>query len=191
MAEVINDGASEMVPVGKLKLHPRNVNQGDLGRIDESVEENGFYGALVVQKSTGHVLVGNHRLKAARAKKIKQVPVIYVDVDDDRAMRILLADNRTARLGYDDEAALKDVLTEMATTTGLQGTGYDGDDLDELIAKLGDDGHPYGQVSPEGQEGIDYLPQFGVIVMCEDEAEQERRYNELQAMGLTVRVVTT
>ena len=190
MAEVINDGASEMVKVGALKLHPRNVNMGDQGKIDESIEENGFYGSLVVQRSTGHVLVGNHRLKAARAKKIKEVPVIYVDVDDDRAMRILLADNRTARLGYDDESALKDVLVEMAEGPGLQGTGYDGDDLDELISKLGDDGHPYG-AAPNTSDGIDYLPQFGVIVMCADDGEQEKVYNQLQAMGMTVKVVTT
>lgn len=191
MADVINDGASEMVPVGKLKLHPRNVNQGDLGAIDESIEHNGFYGALVVQRSTGNVLVGNHRLKAARAKKLKQVPVIYVDVDDDRAMKILLADNRTARLGYDDEAALKDVLVEMATTTGLDGSGYTGDDVDELVNRLGEDGHPFGAVDAKGQEGIDYLPQYGVIVVCEDDVEQERVYNQLQALGLTVKVVVT
>jgi hypothetical protein len=191
VTEVINEGASEMVSTAKLKVHPRNVNEGDLGAIDESIGENGFYGALVVQRSTGHVLVGNHRLKAARTRGIKQVPVIYVDVDDERAMKILLADNRTARLGYDDEAGLRDVLLELAEGPGLTGTGYSGDDLDDLIQKLGDGSHPYGPVQTPSDAGIDYLPQFGVIAICEDEAEQEKVYDQLLALGLTCRVVTT
>jgi hypothetical protein len=34
-----------MVPVDSLETHPRNVNQGDIGAIYESIGANGFYGA--------------------------------------------------------------------------------------------------------------------------------------------------
>jgi len=58
-------------------------------------------------------------------------------VDDEAALRILLADNRTARLGSDNEAALAELLTELAgTERGLAGTGFDGDDLDTLLNDL-------------------------------------------------------
>ena len=54
-----------MVPVDSLETHPRNVNQGDIGAIYESIGANGFYGAIVAQKSTGRILAGNHRYQAA------------------------------------------------------------------------------------------------------------------------------
>lgn len=134
--EIINQ-AVEMVPPGALKLHPRNVNDGDVGAIHESIQHNGFYGTIVAQRSTGYVLAGNHRLQAAQHAGATEVPVVWVDVDDDHALRILLADNRTTRLGNDDPEALARLLQEIADTAGtLDGTAYSGDDLDELLAGL-------------------------------------------------------
>lgn len=143
MADIIN-GEYEMVAVETLHTHPRNVNQGDIGAIHTSIDDNGFYGACVVQKSTGAILAGNHRYQAAVVAKLPAVPVIWVDIDDDAALRILLADNRTTRLGGDDPNALAELLKELVgTERGLEGTGYDGDALDSLLADL------EGKKSPE------------------------------------------
>jgi len=127
----------EMVMIGRLIPHPQNVNNGDFGAIEESIKANGFFGALVVQKSTQHVLAGNHRLAVAKTLGYSELPVTWVDVDNDAALRILLADNRTARLGNDNPNALAELLAELAgTENGLAGTGFDGDALDQLIADL-------------------------------------------------------
>ncbi len=122
--------------IGELKPHPSNPRQGDVGAIIQSIEANGWYGTLVAQISTGHVLAGNHRLQAAIHCGLDRVPVHWVDVDDDTAHRILLADNRTTDLATYDEHALADLLVEMGKTGNLDGTGYDGDDLDDLLADL-------------------------------------------------------
>jgi DNA modification methylase len=81
----------------------------------------------------------------------KSVPVIWVDVDDETAVRVLLADNRTNDVASYDNAVLAEILSELASGPGLEGTGYDGDDLDALIADLG--GEPQKQVpdAPEAQ----------------------------------------
>ena len=126
------------ISVDKLRCHPANPREGDVGAVWESIEQNGFFGALVVQKSSGHVLAGNHRLLAAREAGMDEVPVIYVDVDDEHAMRILLADNRTSDIATYDGEGLADLLEHLASTDdGLAGTGYDGDALDELLNDLG------------------------------------------------------
>jgi len=136
MPRTINDGAED-VPLNLLKQHPRNVNQGDFGAIAESVEANGFFGRLVVNRRTKHILAGNHRYLVAKQQGFETVPVEWVDVDPDAELRILLADNRTARLGSDNEAGLAELLAELAATDkGLVGTGFDGDDLDRLINNL-------------------------------------------------------
>lgn len=127
----------ELVALDALHLHPRNVNQGDIGAIHGSIAHNGFYGAVIAQRSTGRILAGNHRYQAATQSKAETIPVIWVDVDDEAALRILLADNRTTRLGHDDPAALAELLQEIQADTGtLDGTGYDGDALDQLLKDL-------------------------------------------------------
>lgn len=129
--------ASEEVDVHLLKQHPRNVNQGDLGAVISSIETNGFYGRLIVNKRNNYVLAGNHRLMAAKALKMDTVPVEWVDVDEDSEVRILLADNRTTRLGLDDNTALTVLLAELANTEKqLAGTGYDYEDLNNFISDI-------------------------------------------------------
>jgi DNA modification methylase len=145
----------ELVATETLKKHPRNVNRGDLVAIEGSIAENGFYGAIVAQRSTGHILAGNHRFDAAVAAGMANVPVTWVDVDDDRALRILLADNRTTRLGHDDQEALAALLQEILTDTDtLAGTGFDEAALDALLAEVGVE-----QVPAEGLTDEDSTPE--------------------------------
>ena len=133
---VINE-VSETVPIDTIRPHPRNPRQGDVGAIHESIEANGFYGVVVAQRSTGHILAGNHRWLAAQHAGATEVPVVWVDVDDDHALRILLSDNRTNDLaGYDTESLVELLQGIHASGGGLVGTGYDGDDLDELVKDL-------------------------------------------------------
>lgn len=113
----------ELVPIEKLKPHPRNVNRGDSVAISESIEENGFFGAVIAQRSTGFILVGNHRWQSLKETGATEVPTIFVDCDDKRALKILLADNRIARLGEDNSKELADLLTELSSSTGLRVVG--------------------------------------------------------------------
>lgn len=129
-----NELTTLAVPVAQLKIHPRNVRQGDVGAIAESLKQNGQYRPIVVQKSTNYVLAGNHTLKAAKALGWTEIAATFVDCDDDRALRILIADNKTNDLSSYDENALADLLKELATSElGLVGTLYTGDDLDDLL----------------------------------------------------------
>lgn len=123
-------------PVSKLSEHPENARRGDMSAISASIEANGFYGVVVAQKSTGHVLAGNHRLRAAKAAGAKEVPVAWVDVDDTEAKRILAADNRTSDLGTYDDEKLARLLDDLNAEGELSGTGFDVADLDEMINSL-------------------------------------------------------
>jgi len=128
------DHVTEMVAIDRLRTHPHNPRRGNLEVIGESIAANGFYGAVVAQRSTGYVLAGNHRLLAAHGAGLKEIPVMWVDVDDDRAARILLADNRTNDLASYDDACLAELLQSLPD---LDGTGYDDHAVDELLQELG------------------------------------------------------
>jgi site-specific DNA-methyltransferase (adenine-specific) len=124
-------------PITKLKPHPQNVRQGDIGAISISLEQHGQYRPIVVQQSTGFILAGNHTYKAAKALKWKDIAATFVDVDDEEALRILLIDNRANDLAsYDDSALVEMLKALMDTELKLDGTGFDPSDLDQLLKDL-------------------------------------------------------
>jgi ParB-like chromosome segregation protein Spo0J len=132
----LTNGKIEIVPIGRLKQHPRNPRKGNVEAIRKLILEHGFYGVLPVQRSTGFILRGNHTWLAAKAAGIDRVRVEWLDVDDDRALRIVLSDNRASDLaGYDDEALAED-LRDLNAAGGLAGTGFSEGDLEALLADL-------------------------------------------------------
>ena len=124
----------ELVSVSRLTPHPRNPRKGSAEAIDESIRANGFYGAVVAQKSSGYILAGRHRVERATAAGIATVPVIWADVDDETALRILAADNRTSDLAGYDEQKLAELLESVKSESGeLAGTGFSQEALDEIL----------------------------------------------------------
>ncbi len=122
---------------------PSRLIHASIGRVEivpaisESLRENGQYRPLVVQQETNFILAGNHTFKAAKLLGWNDIEVGFIDCDDDRALRILLADNRANDLATYDSNVLKEILEELAATPlELSGTLFDGDALDEIISDI-------------------------------------------------------
>jgi hypothetical protein len=62
--------------------------------------------------------------------------VLVVTLPADQHEGYLIADNRHTELGGWDESALFDMLSDLASADMLVGTGFDGDDVDEIGARL-------------------------------------------------------
>lgn len=124
----------ETVPIQSLREHPRNPRRGSIPVIKASIQENGFYGCIVAQRSTGFILAGNHRWRAAMEEGLADVPVYWVDVDDEAAIRILLADNRSNDLATYNRESLVELLSGLVGDLG--GTGYNDADYRVLLDKV-------------------------------------------------------
>jgi ParB-like chromosome segregation protein Spo0J len=164
--------------------------------IRTSIRRNGFYGTLVAQRSTGHIVVGNHRFMAAVAEGMETVPVHWLDCDDATARRILVADNRSSDLASYDERELAQLLESLASADELAGALYSADDVAELLATSGiagdrnvaflDDlveGADTGQQATDGGEvrPIAPTPRELVIAATADErAEIVERLNRIR-----------
>jgi hypothetical protein len=148
-----------------LNEHPSNPRVGDVESVKASILNNGFFGTIVVQESTNYVLAGNHRLKAAIELELDAIPVTFVDVDNERALRILLADNRTSDLGTYDDESLVELLEHLASTDeGLDGTGYDDSFLDALSEDLRIDDYASEKEDRKGNMAKEFgLPPMSVI----------------------------
>jgi ParB-like chromosome segregation protein Spo0J len=129
--------ASIVAPIDSVHPHPRNANRGDVEAIRESLRVHGQFRTIVVQKSTGNILAGNSTWAAAKAEGFAEIAAILLDVDDEQAVRILIADNRLAELGEGyDERLLAELLGSLPD---LEGTGFEGDELQEMLDRLAEE----------------------------------------------------
>jgi hypothetical protein len=113
------------VDINKVLPHPENPSNGDVEEVISSIEENTMYRPVWAQRSTGYVLGGNTTYAACLALESDVLPVVWLDVDDETATRILLGDNQIARLAMVDQGLLTPLLERLAETErGLVGTGY-------------------------------------------------------------------
>lgn len=121
-----------LMPIDDVLQHPDNPNNGDVEALTESIEVNGMYRPIYVQKSTRYILAGNHTWEACKTLGADQIPVIVVDCDDNTAKRILLADNKIAALAQPDNGLLLNLLEDLAVNDSLLGTGYRPYDMEVL-----------------------------------------------------------
>lgn len=126
------------VQISSLTPHPDNARRGDVTRIRESLHELGQYKPIVVNMGdlTGRpleILAGHHFVQAAEAEGLTEVDVTLVQVNDEIARKIMVADNRTSDLATYDERLLLELLESLPD---LDGTGYDPGDLEALRAFL-------------------------------------------------------
>jgi len=140
------------VHLDELMRYPRNPKDHDIGGIVESLGRFGYVAPIIVNRSTSMILAGHGRLDSLwemfnadpDAPPIRveddggrwSVPVIMVDVPEDQHEAYVVADNRHTERGGWNESMLHDVLADLASRDELAGTGFDGDDVDELAARL-------------------------------------------------------
>ena len=141
------------VPLDTLIEHPRNPRRGDTKKIEASIKAHGFVDAVVAQVSTRHLLHGNHKSRVALKLGHTHAPVVlWADVDDDEAMRLLLAYNRAAdESDYDRNELLAVTRALLDTDGGLDGSLFDTDDVDQLRRLTGE----------LAEDSLDFLDDFG------------------------------
>ncbi|MDK4244090.1 ParB/Srx family N-terminal domain-containing protein [Corynebacterium pseudodiphtheriticum] len=199
-SETANIGTPCRYKLTELNNFHKNARRGDVDAIKASIIANGIYRPIIINKGTYtdrplEVLAGNHTLQAMRQlaeenpedKSWQTVDVWQVDVDDDRATRIVLADNRTADLGDYDNTELKELL--QLVDHDLDGTGYDYDDLEDIAERLNpsDDGSILPE--PGDAENEDMNMSYAVVVECEDENEQTELLEKFMEEGLKCKAI--
>lgn len=170
----------------------------DVGGIGTSVSRFGFNAPPIVDERSGRLVVGHGRIKALRARKVEgkgpparveeregewYVPVLrgveFQNADDAEAY--LTADNRWTELGGRDDNVLAEVLSDLAAGDGgLEGTGFDGDDLDQLL----------GDLSGGDQSG-DLEARYEIIVQCSSEMQQRGLLDRLEMEGFQCKALMT
>ena len=177
-----------LVPYGR---NPRKHNQA-VERMVASIEEFGFK-VPILARSSGEVVDGHLRLKAARKLGMTEVPVILCDEWTEaqvKAFRLMV--NRSVTWAeWDTELVAIEIKELQAMDFDLAFTGFDPPEIDDFL--LGDQADPAEEDTPQTCQ--DAVSQLGDLwqcgphrVLCGDATSQEavRRLLGTAVPGLMV-----
>lgn len=127
----------------------------------------------------GTVIAGNQRLLAARALGWTTLPVVFVDLDPERARLWMLRDNQA--FGDWDELALAEMLAELADEgVDLDLTGFEQHQRDRLLADL--------QREPDTEAQLPAMT-YSLLIDCESETQQADLATRLEQEGFDVKLL--
>jgi ParB-like chromosome segregation protein Spo0J len=122
-------------PIDKFVLYARNPRKNDaaVDRMCASIREFGFKIPCLV-RSSGEVIDGHLRLKAARKLGVKDIPVILCDEwtpAQVKAFRLMV--NRSATWAdWDDELLTLELQDLQTSNLDLAVTGFDAKEIEDL-----------------------------------------------------------
>src|SRR5713226_8113118 len=132
----------QMWPVTKFVPYRRNPRKNDhaVERMAASIREFGFK-IPVLARSSGEVVDGHLRLKAAQKLGMTEVPVILCDEWTDaqvKAFRLMV--NRSVNWAeWDPELVALEMAELQALDFDLNLTGFDSPEIDDFLFRDGDD----------------------------------------------------
>lgn len=128
---------TETVEITSIHTHPKNARRGNTQVIEKSLREHGQYAPVIVHEPTGYILKGNHTHQVMRDKLgASHIEATFVNCTEERALAILAVDNKSSDGAGYDERSLLALLEELDGTGLLDVSGYETDDLDDLLAKF-------------------------------------------------------
>jgi len=92
--------------------NPRK-NNAAVRKVAESIKRFGF-GAPIVANRGGEIIAGHTRLKAALALHLPIVPVRYLDLSEEEAHKLSIADNKLGELAEWDDEELSKIIGDFS-----------------------------------------------------------------------------
>lgn len=168
----------KMVPLSAITPYENNPrkNADAVKYVRKSIEQFGFKVPMVLD-AQNVIVCGHTRFLAAQEMGMEEVPCVYADdLSEEQIKAFRLADNKTAEMSVWDFEKLE-IEIQGISEIDMSDFGFaDAPDVtDEPVS--------------ENDPSFNYAEQYGVIVMCSDEADQESVYNKLVEEGYTCKVV--
>ena len=177
----------EKVNIDSIKVYPNNAKIHTAEQIEEikkSIQEFGNNDPIAIDEK-GFIIEGEGRYLAQKDMGIKKIEVIKLThLSEEQKVAYMLVHNKlTMNTGFDIDL-LEEELSKISNID-MKEFEFDIKKLEEEL----ENEEKEANISTESS--FNYKEQYGVIVICKDEADQEKVYNELQEKGYECKVVTT
>lgn len=159
--------------INEIKPYEKNPRRNDeaVDYVTNSIKEFGFKVPIVID-SSGIIIAGHTRLKAAKKLNLKEVPCIIADdLNEEQIKAFRLADNKVGEIAEWDFDLLNDELGEILDIK-MEDFGFDLNFEDEEEKEIVEDEVPEVPEEPKAKLGEIY--QLGNHrLMCGDSTKQE------------------
>lgn len=174
--QVVEKKITEIKPYEK---NPRK-NDNAVDAVANSIREFGFKSPVIIDKDNV-IVCGHTRYKAAKKLGLDVVPcVVADDLTEEQIKAYRLADNKVSELAEWDIDLLGEELDGIFDI-----------DMSDFGFDFAEESGATGDEPINTDTNFNYKEQYGVIVICNNEQEQEKVYNSLTAEGYECKVVTT
>lgn len=173
----------EKVNIDSIKVYPNNAKIHTAEQIEEikkSIQEFGNNDPIAIDEK-GFIIEGEGRYLAQKDMGIKEIEVIKLThlTEEQKVAYMLVHNKLTMNTGFDLDL-LEEELSKISSID-MKEFEFDIKEIEEELEE-----------EEQSQEpSFNYKEQYGVIVICKDEAEQEKVYNNLLEQGYECKVVTT
>jgi hypothetical protein len=140
----------KLVPLSSIKPYfnnPRD-NEKAIAPTKESIKKYGFVKPIICDKD-GVIIAGHTRYIASFQLGLKEVPVIFSDMDSEKAKQFRIADNKLAEKSIFDEDKLIRELKEMSSPNDMQSFFFE--DIDSMINF---DASSFGNFTYDGYDDV-------------------------------------
>lgn len=168
--------------IGEIKPYEKNPRKNDnaVDAVASSISQFGFKNPIVID-GNNVIICGHTRYKAAQKLGLDVVPcVVASDLTDEQIKAYRLADNKVAELAEWDIDLLGEELDGIFDI-----------DMSDFGFSFAEEAEATGDEPINTDTNFNCKEQYGVIVICNNEQEQEKVYNSLTAEGYECKVVTT
>ncbi len=176
----------EVVSTSEIKTNPNNprfIRDDKFKKLVQSIKD--FPKMLeirpIVVNNEMVVLGGNMRLKACVEAGLKEIPIIKADsLTEEQQKEFIIKDNSSFGQ-WDWDMVANEWDEQQLEDWGIDLPGF----VEEEEDPGGDEKDPFDD------EGIEAKNQYGVIVICGNDTEQEAVFEKLSKEGYTCKVVVT
>lgn len=174
----------EYVDINSIKPYKNNAKQHPQEQIEQiknSIVKFGMDDPIGIWQD--EIVEGHGRLIACKELGYNKVPIIRLDhLTDTQRKAYTLAHNKLTMNSDFDIDILESELEDLSKELDMSEFGFDIKALEGVLDTENND---------ETTSNFKYEEQFGVIVMCKNEREQENIYNRLTDEGFECKVVAT
>ncbi len=162
------------IPITDLKkspYNPREITRHDFEALKKSLAEYGFVDPVIANKDKT-VIGGHMRVEAAKDLGIETVPVVFVDLTEEKAKVLNLALNRIS--GDWDKEKLKELLSELNNlSVDLTLTGFTSEEVSMLLDFTKEDNYQAPKDIPTKTKSGEAWQLGNHRLMCGDATKKE------------------
>lgn len=174
--QIIHMPINELV---RYKNNPRK-NADAVDYVAESIQKFGFKVPIIIDRNNV-IVAGDTRYQAAKKLGLEAIPCVKADdLTDEQIKALRLADNKVSEFSKWDMDKLESELLELLNTD-MEAFGFE--DMEKELEEA--------QEEINAESSFNYKEQYGVIVMCADEQQQQETYEQLIEAGYECKVVAT